>query len=139
MFLSQLLRPSLLTLSLPFPGGVSEPTLVLRLSLGESARCSLSQTDIAGWGSGPQPHSPNFLSLLSLYWEGTRPFLPHGCSTVQSPHPPFISPSVKALLTLPACVTLIPPLQEDMAPVMLAPQGPITKGLGMLAQAQSWC
>lgn len=57
---------------------------------------------------------------------------------LQSPRPPSISPSVRALLILPAGIALlIPPLQEDMAPVILAPQGPITKGLGVLAQAQS--
>lgn len=50
-----------------------------------------------------------------------------------------MSPSVRALLILPAGITLIAPLQEDMAPVILAPQGPITKALGVLAQARSWC
>lgn len=58
---------------------------------------------------------------------------------LQSPRPPFMSPSVRALLILPAGITLIAPLQEDMAPVILAPQGPITKALGVLAQARSWC
>lgn len=57
---------------------------------------------------------------------------------LQSPGPPFISTSVRALLIHPAGITLIPPLQEDMTPI-LSPRGPITKGLGVLAQAQSWC
>ena len=42
----------------PFPGWRSGPTLVLRPSLGESARCSLSQTGIAGWGSGASTLPP---------------------------------------------------------------------------------
>lgn len=58
---------------------------------------------------------------------------------LQSPHPPSVSPSVRALLILPAAITLMLALQEDIASVMLAPQGPITQGLGVLAQARSWC
>lgn len=42
----------------PFPGWRSGPTLVLRPSLDESARCSLSQTGIAGWGSGASTLPP---------------------------------------------------------------------------------
>lgn len=123
------------------PSRRPEPTRVLRLSLDESAYWSFSQTAPLGGVQGPTPTHTLTLPFSSppLTSVGTRPFLPQGCSVLQSPRPPFTSPSVKALPMLPACSPLAPPLQEAMALGTLAPRGPITKGLGVLAQAQSWC